>query len=200
MKIKFTPEETQEMLKRFAHPHFTNTMMYVVNVEVDPEWVKEVLPAPLEPDEPVGGANMVPKLVHPGALIVGDAAMLCMNLGYMVRGMDLAIASGRFAAEAACDAIDAQDVTEAGLSSYMAKMEESFVMKDLKTFSAWPATMEHWDAMFTDSPKMVGEIFDSMFIVDGEPQAHLKKRIMPIVKKRGLFKLFGDVRRALKAL
>ena len=53
MKIKFTPEETQEMLKRFAHPHFTNTMMYVVNVEVDPEWVKEVLPAPLEPDEPV---------------------------------------------------------------------------------------------------------------------------------------------------
>ena len=147
-----------------------------------------------------GGANMTPKYVHGGALIAGDAAMLCMNLGYMVRGMDLAIASGRFAAEAACDAIDAEDVSEAGLSSYKTKMEDSFIMKDLNTFKAWPHTMEHWDSLFNDYPKMVGEIFDSMFIVDGTPQTHLQKRILPIVKKRGLFKLAGEVRRALKAL
>lgn len=147
-----------------------------------------------------GGYNMIPKYVHAGALIAGDAAMLCMNLGYMVRGMDLAVASGQFAAEAACDAIDAGDVSEAGLNSYKTKMEDSFVIQDLKTFSAWPHTMEMWDSLFNDYPRMVGEIFDSMFVVDGTPATHLKNRMLPIVKKRGLFKIFGEVRRALKAL
>ena len=147
-----------------------------------------------------GGANMTPKLVFDGALVTGDAAMLCMNLGYTVRGMDLAVASGRYAAEAACAAIDAGDVSAAGLSSYKTLMDGSFVMKDLNTFKAWPETMEHWDAMFNDYPKMAGEVFDSLFIVDGTPQTHLKGYIMPIVKKRGLFKLFKDVKGALKAL
>jgi electron transfer flavoprotein-quinone oxidoreductase len=147
-----------------------------------------------------GGANMVPELVHDGALIAGDAAMLCMNLGYMVRGMDLAVASGRFAAEAACEAIDAEDVSKAGLAGYKTRMDNSFVMQDLRTFSKWPHVMEEWDRMFTEYPKMVGEIFDSMFIVDGTPQQPLRKRIMPIVKQRGLFKLAKEVKGALSAL
>ncbi|ANE22525.1 oxidoreductase [Denitrobacterium detoxificans] len=147
-----------------------------------------------------GGYNMIPKYTYDGALIAGDAAMLCMNLGYMVRGMDLAVASGQFAAEAACDAIDAEDVSEAGLASYKQKMDNSFVIKDLATFSKWPSTMEHWGRMFTDYPKMVSEIFNAMFVVDGEPALPLKKRMMPIVKQRGLFKLASEVRGALKAL
>ena len=53
MKIKMNPEETAQMLKAFEHPHFTNTVNYVTAVEVDPDWVREVLPAPLEPDAPV---------------------------------------------------------------------------------------------------------------------------------------------------
>ena len=147
-----------------------------------------------------GGANMTPQLVYGGALVCGDAAMLCMNLGYMVRGMDLAIASGQFAAEAACRAIDAGDVSVTGLATYKEALNNSFVMKDLNTYKLWPSTMEHWDSMFTDYPKMVGEIFDSMFVVDGQPTQHLSKRIIPIVKKRGVFKLFKEVKGALKAL
>ena len=147
-----------------------------------------------------GGFDMVPEYVFDGALVVGDAAMLCMNLGYQVRGMDLAVESGRLAAEAACEAIDVEDVSKAGLARYRAKMESSFVMRDLQTFSKWPATMEHWNRMFTDYPKMVGEVFDAMFVVDGRPQLPLRKRIMPIVKQRGVLALFGEIRRALKAL
>ena len=48
-----------------------------------------------------GGFSMVPRYCFDGCLLAGDTAMLCMNLGYQVRGMDFAIASGRFAAEAA---------------------------------------------------------------------------------------------------
>ena len=149
---------------------------------------------------PEGGYNMIPRYIFDGCLLAGETAGFCMNLGYQVRGMDFAVASGRMAAEAAVAAIDAGDVSEAGLASYKSKMEGSFVIKDLETFRRWPHTMENWDSMFKDYPTMVSEILNSMFCVDGKPQEHLVKRIMPIVKKRGLFKLACEVKGALKSL
>lgn len=147
-----------------------------------------------------GGFNMVPRCVFDGCLLAGDAAMLCMNLGYQVRGLDFAVASGRFAAEAACDAIDAQDVSASGLASYRARLEDSFVLKDLETFKDWPKTMEHWDGMFRDYPRLLGQVLNSLFVVDGQPQAHLTKRLMPTLKEYGLFKLVREVGGALRAL
>jgi len=147
-----------------------------------------------------GGYDMIPEYVHDGCLVAGDAAMLCMNLGYQVRGMDLAISSGRFAAEAACAAIDAGDVSAAGMAGYRAAMEESFVVKDLKTYRKWPQTMDKWTRMFTEYPTMVREALNAVFVVDGEPSIPLRKRLWPIVKKRGVFKLIKEVGGALKAL
>ena len=147
-----------------------------------------------------GGFSMVPRYRFDGCLLAGDTAMLCMNLGYQVRGMDFAIASGRFAAEAACDAIDAGDVSATGMVSYMAKLEDSFVMKDLETFKTWPRTMEGWESMFADYPGMAAEVFEAMFAVNGVPQRHLKDRIAPIARKHGIFKLLKEMRGALKAL
>ena len=149
---------------------------------------------------PEGGYDMVPKYVFDGCVVAGETAGLCMNMGYQVRGMDFAVASGRMAAEAAVEAIDKGDVSEAGLASYKRKMEGSFVVKDLETFRKWPHVMEHWDSMFSDYPVMVKEVFNAMFSVDGEPQKPLMKRMMPIVKKRGLLKLAGEVRKAVKSL
>ena len=149
---------------------------------------------------PEGGYNMIPTYIFDGCLLAGETAGFCMNLGYQVRGMDFAVASGRMAAEAACEAIDAGDTSAAGLASYKQKLESSFVIQDLKTFQAWPATMEHWDRMFTEYPTMVREVFNGLFCVDGKPQQHLAKRMMPIVKKRGLFSLFKEIRKAVKAL
>ena len=91
-------------------------------------------------------------------------------------------------------------MSEAGLASYKTKMENSFVIQDLRTFSKWPHVMENWDRMFTEYPVMVKDIFNAMFSVDGKPQKPLMKRMMPIVKQRGLFKLAGEVRKAVKSL
>ncbi len=123
-----------------------------------------------------------------------------MNMGYQVRGMDFAVASGQMAGQAAVRALDAGDTSAAGLSSYKAAMEGSFVIQDLATFRKWPHVMEGWSSMFTDYPVMAREIFNAMFSVDGEPQRPLMKRMMPIVKERGLFKLAGEVRKAVKSL
>ena len=48
---------------------------------------------------PEGGFHMLPKLYGHGVMLAGDAAGMSMNLGYVVRGMDFAIESGRIAAE-----------------------------------------------------------------------------------------------------
>ena len=149
---------------------------------------------------PEGGYNMIPKYVFDGCLVAGETAGLCMNMGYQVRGMDFAVASGQMAGQAAVRALDAGDTSAAGLASYKQAMEDSFVIKDLETFRKWPHTMEGWSSMFTDYPVMVKEIFNVLFSVDGEPQKPLMKRMMPIVKKRGLFKLAGEVRKAVKSL
>lgn len=149
---------------------------------------------------PEGGYGMIPQYVFDGCLVAGETAGLCMNMGYQVRGMDFAIASGQFAGQAAVKALDAGDTSKSGLASYQSMMEDSFVIKDLRTFSRWPHVMEEWDAMFNDYPTMVSEVFNAMFSVDGQPQQPLRKRVMPIVKKRGLFKLVGDVSKAVKAL
>ena len=149
---------------------------------------------------PEGGYDMIPKYVFDGCLVAGETAGLCMNMGYQVRGMDFAVASGRMAAEAAVEAIDKGDVSEAGLASYKRRMEDSFVIQDLRTFSKWPHVMEHWDSMFTDYPVMIKEVFNALFSVDGRPQQPLMKRMMPIVKKRGLLKLAGEMRKAVKSL
>ena len=67
---------------------------------------------------PEGGYDMVPeKLAADGVLITGDAAALCINLGFIVRGMDLAVASGECAARAVIDAKKAGDFSAAGLAA-----------------------------------------------------------------------------------
>ena len=149
---------------------------------------------------PEGGYDMVPQYVFDGALVAGESAGLCMNMGYQVRGMDFAVASGQMAGLAAAKALDAGDTSAAGLASYKTAMENSFVIRDLATFRKWPHTMEGWSSMFTDYPVMMKEIFNALFSVDGEPQKPLMKRMMPIVRKRGLLKLAGEVRKAVKSL
>ena len=147
-----------------------------------------------------GGYDMIPDYVYDGCLVAGDAAMLCMNLGYQVRGMDLAIASGRFAAEAACEAIDAENVSASALSKYKDLMEDSFVIKDLKTYRKWPHVMDGWSSMFNEYPSMAAAVMKELFVVDGAPATPLKKRLKPIVKNHGLFRLAKELKGAVDAL
>lgn len=45
--------EARDALRYFKHPHFSNTTNYITVVEVDPAWVKEILPPPLKPAAPI---------------------------------------------------------------------------------------------------------------------------------------------------
>ena len=149
---------------------------------------------------PEGGVNIMPELTADGVMLAGDSAMMCLNLGYMVRGMDYAIAAGQFAGQAAAKAIDAGDTSKAGLKSYVEALDDSFVMKDFRQYKDEPAFLEGFTRMFNEYPEMARDIMNGMFIVDGSPATPVKQVVMPRVKKVGLLNIFRDVRGAMKAL
>lgn len=149
---------------------------------------------------PEGGLAMVPELYRAGCLVAGDAAMLCINLGYQVRGMDYAIASGRMAAETAIKALDASDVSAQFLAEYRTRLAESFVLKDMQAFRNFPAFMEGTPRMFSGYPEMAADVMRGLFTVDGSPVTSVKRTVMEPVKQMGLFTLLKDVRKGMKAL
>ena len=149
---------------------------------------------------PEGGVNIMPALTGDGVLLAGESAMMCVNLGYQVRGMDFAVAAGMHAGREAARALDAGDTSKAGLAGYVAALEDSFVMKDLRQFQKVPAFMEGFDRMFCGYPEMIRDMMNKMFVVDGSPVEPMRKQMMPIVKGMGMMNLFKDVRGAMKAL
>jgi electron transfer flavoprotein-quinone oxidoreductase len=124
---------------------------------------------------PEGGISQVPKLYGDGYVVAGDTAGLSLNALITVRGMDFAIASGYYAAEAVKAAKAAGDFSAAGLASYEQSLRDSFVLKDLETAKAIPGVMEN-PRLFTHYPDAVGRLLESIWTVDDEPQSgHVKK-------------------------
>lgn len=149
---------------------------------------------------PEGGYRMIPKLVGDGVLVTGDAAMLCINLGYSVRGIDFAIASGEMAGQAASKALDASDVSKSGLDSYIELLKNSFVMKDLEQFQKFPHTMESTKHLFKGYPEMVRDMMTALFVVDGQPVEPIRRKLMRPVKEIGLMTVAKDMMGMVKSL
>jgi len=149
---------------------------------------------------PEGGINIMPELVGEGVMLAGESAMMCINLGYQVRGMDFAVAAGMHAGREAAKAIDAGDTSKAGLQGYVKALEDSFVMKDLRQFAKVPAFMEGFTRMFDGYPQMARDMMNKMFVVDGTPVQPMRKSMTPIVKQVGVMNLAKDVMGAMRAL
>ncbi|MDR1183999.1 MAG: FAD-dependent oxidoreductase [Coriobacteriales bacterium] len=149
---------------------------------------------------PEAGLNMMPPLYGNGVLLAGESAMMCMNLGYQVRGMDFAVSAGQAAAATAVKAIESEDVSAQSLSDYKSRLEQSYVLKDLQTFKGFPHYMENTTRLFNEYPLLAADVLNALFIVDGTPQAPVRKRLPKYLKGVGYGKLFKDLRGGLKAL
>src|SRR2546427_6932976 len=89
------------------------------------------------------GAGMMPKLSADGVLVAGDAAGFLINNGYTFRGVDLAIASGIAAGEAAEAARAAGGLTQANLAAYEKFLRARNVLTDLERFRRAPLYMKN---------------------------------------------------------
>lgn len=140
---------------------------------------------------PEGGLNMIPTLSTDNVLVLGDAAGFCLNLGFTVRGMDYAIASGELAAQTVIEAKEKGDFSNVTLSGYKTRLENSFVLQDMNTHKNAPDFIEHTPRMFKEYPELVENIFADMFTVSG-PSKLMIKKALPHVRKAGLFHLLKD--------
>ncbi|NLB17186.1 MAG: FAD-dependent oxidoreductase [Syntrophomonadaceae bacterium] len=108
---------------------------------------------------PEGGLAGLTTLFGDGILVAGDAAGFSLNMGITVRGMEFAIASGVMAARAIIEARTKNDFSASTLSCYQQLLEDSFVMKDFRTFQHAPQILDN-PRFYGHYPKFVGELLE----------------------------------------
>jgi electron transfer flavoprotein-quinone oxidoreductase len=150
---------------------------------------------------PEGGLEMMPRLGLPGMLVVGDAAGFTINSALVVRGMDLAIGSGIAAAQAVMAARQKADFGAEMVAAYQRLLEDSFVMKDLRTYARTPEFLET-ERLYTQYPQLVTELMQHIFIADGSPKEHVLSSARKSLKSSGLslWALAGDSLKGARAL
>ena len=146
---------------------------------------------------PEGGYNAIPELAGNGLLIVGDAASLCLNLGYTVRGMDLAILSGMAAANTVIRAREADNYSRDFLWSYYDELEKENVLPDMKVYRHVPGFL-HNERIFSTYPKVVNNFMAELFAVDNGSEPAWKK-ISRSVQKAGILHILKDVWAGIKS-
>jgi len=132
---------------------------------------------------PEGGASMLPRRSAAGFLVAGDAGALCYTNGLTFEGMNLAMASGEMAAKAAVEAVGAGDVSAELLSAYDALLDDSFVMKDLKTWKRAGAFLKR-DQMFALYPQLIEGLMESIYRSDGRPKQRIARLGLGVVRGR----------------
>lgn len=146
---------------------------------------------------PEGGLKAMEKLFGDGILVAGDAAGLAMNIGITVRGMEYALGSGYFAAQAVLQAKEKDDYSAASLAVYKNLLDKSFVMQDFNSFKDAPQALDN-PRFFNQYPELVGDIMKDIYEVPAGP----KKRIYPTVKSHlsssELWAMVGDMRKVMK--
>ncbi len=148
---------------------------------------------------PEGGYKEMPKLVGNGVMIAGDAAMMVDAIHR--EGSNLAITSGKFAAEAYLEAAKNGDFSEKALLPYVKKLQDSFVLKDLKKYKGVPELLQTNKRLLLKYPKLLNQAAFEMLNVDGVPVKDKEKLIWKTVKKeigignlvKDLFKLWRNM-------
>ena len=132
---------------------------------------------------PEGGYDMIPELVGDGILVAGDAAAFCYAKGPNLEGINLAAHSGVLAAEAVIEARAARDWSARGLAGYRRRLEESFVLQDLRNFRRAPRLLEI-DRLYEAYPEMICDFMDRMYRIDGQPKEGLIDLAMKMAREK----------------
>lgn len=138
---------------------------------------------------PEGGYKAVPKLYTDGLLVVGDAAMLVNS--FHREGSNLAITSGRLAAETVLQARENKDFSAQSLSVYQQKLEESFVMKDLKKYKDAHHFFGANPHFLTLYPQLANFVANELMTVDGVSKGDKQKSIIKTVTSKRSFLQIG---------
>ena len=149
---------------------------------------------------PEGGYKKVPLLFGAGVMVCGDAAMFVNNMHW--EGTNLAMISGKIAGETAVIALGKQDYSENALSHYQEQLEDSFIIKDLRTYKDLMSGIgERAEEFLGYYPQKINSFLEMFTSVDSVPKREkYHKFIKSIFTDRNLSDLFKDAWTAVKLL
>jgi len=134
---------------------------------------------------PEGGINSLPTLYSDGILVVGDAAGFALNTGIIVRGMDLAIASGAMAAETIKAAKKRDNYSASSLATYEKMLNSSFVMRDLHTFrNVWKVLSN--PRLFSKYPRTITSLLTDLMFIGPDSKAKLSSTVLRQIRRNFL--------------
>jgi len=129
-----------------------------------------------------GEIRLMPREVYAdGVLIAGEAANLLINAGKAIQGMDYAMRSGILAAEVVAAARDRGDFSAESLQDYRGKLEDSFVMKDMKNFQG-AVHLLHEPMMYQILPNLVCDFGRKFFTVESRPTPKTRDMLRETIK------------------
>lgn len=147
---------------------------------------------------PEGGYNSIPKLVGNGVLVAGDAAQLVNAIHR--EGSNMAMASGKMAAEQIIEAKEKGDFSEKGLYHYHNRIFNGFIGQDLKKYKDAAKTFEEHPQYFNEYIPKMNKALSHFLTVDGTPKKHKQRDVFEMMTDNGKFAVFKDMYRAWKAV
>ncbi|MDE8652893.1 FAD-dependent oxidoreductase [Novosphingobium album (ex Liu et al. 2023)] len=149
---------------------------------------------------PEGGYRAIPRLTGPGWIVVGDAGQF-VNAVHR-EGSNLAMTTGRVAAETVVALTRKREpMTAAALKDYEKRLEQTFVMKDLKKYQGIPALLHaRKGAFFGAYPRLVSQAMQTWFRVDGTDKKSKEQAIYRNFREtRTLWGMLGDAFNLVRA-
>jgi electron transfer flavoprotein-quinone oxidoreductase len=186
VKGKMRPEELLDDFKR--HP----AVAPLIKDSVLKEFSAKIIPE--------DGHEGVPRLHGHGVLVAGDAARFTLNTGINLEGANLAIASGRAAAETVINAQKKGDFSDSSLAEYTSLLDKYGVLPTLEKFRRAPKFILN-ERLYDTYPDVLTSMAESAFTVNREPKEGFFALAKKSMKGRlSLADLLHDLYQGVRAL
>jgi electron transfer flavoprotein-quinone oxidoreductase len=147
---------------------------------------------------PEFGYNRLPDLYTDGCLVVGDAAGFTNPINR--EGTNLAMLSGRLAAQTVKRARERDDASIRTLSYYRELLDESIIMQDLKQIRNVTDYAHGRPHFFRDYPDVMAKLAETYLTVDGSSKAAKMQKLAGIVKSQPKRRALCDLAGALRSM
>jgi electron transfer flavoprotein-quinone oxidoreductase len=176
-----------DMLDRFKqHPAIAPLIQGGETVEYSGHLIPEV------------GFDRMPQVYADGVVVVGDAAGLVNPVNR--EGANLAMLSGRLAAQAIVEAREKEDFSAASLSRYKQLLDQSIISADLKKIRKLAPFAHDRPQLFTTYLQVMSDAAFEYLSVDGASKSAKQKKIAGMFRDLPKRQLVGDLLGSLKAM
>ncbi len=173
IKHKIKPYDLMEKLKE--HPSISKLLKDAEFIEYGAHMIPE------------GSLESIPKVYDNGVMIAGDAAGLVNNIHF--EGTNLAMLSGKLAAETAVFALEKGDYSACVLSKYYKKLKNSIIIKDLHTHNNTIEFLKkHINTITSLYPELSCKFFSILSCADGMPKQQKYNKFFTETLKSGVIK------------